>query len=87
MEPASICLECYGINTSQMNRMSKKALFECWFSFIPNDFARMLREDPTCEIAKEVVGFCRDYYDELREQFFSRETLFNSGYVIYSVKF
>lgn len=87
MEPASICLECYGINTSQMNRMNKKALFECWFSFIPNDFARMLREEPTCEIAREVVDFCDKYYDELREQFFSRETLFNSGYVIYSVKF
>lgn len=87
MEPRSICLERYGINTSEMNRRDKKALFECWFSFIPNDFGRMLREDPACAIAREVVDFCEKYYDEMNEQFFSRETLFNSGYVIYSVKF
>lgn len=87
MEPRSICLERYGINTSDMNRRDKKALFESWFSFIPNDFGRMLREDPACAIAREVVDFCEKYYDEMNEQFFSRETIFNSGYVIYSVRF
>lgn len=87
MEPRSICLEYYGINTSEMNRKDKRALFECWFSFIPNDFGRMLREDPSSQIAREVVEFCDKYYDEMNEQFFSRETLFNSGYVIYSVRF
>lgn len=87
MEPKSICLERYGINTSDMTRREKKALFEAWFSFIPNDFGRMLREDPQSEIAKEVVDFCNEYYDDLHEQFFSGDTLFSSGYVIYSVKF
>jgi hypothetical protein len=87
MEPKSICLERYGINTSDMSRRDKKALFECWFSFIPNDFGRMLREDPNLEIAKEVVEFCEKHYDELNEEFFSSDTLFSSGYVIYSVKF
>lgn len=87
MEPKSICLEKYGINTSDMSRRDKKALFECWFSFIPNDFGRMLKEDPECEIAKEVVTFCEEYYDDLNEEFFSGETLFSSGYVIYSVRF
>jgi hypothetical protein len=87
MEPREITLERYGINTSNMSRKDKKALFEAWFSFIPNDFARMLREDPSSKTAKEVVEFCDKYYDELNEQFFSRDVLFSSGYVIYSVKF
>lgn len=87
MEPKSVCLERYGVNTSDMSRRDKKALFECWFSFIPNDFGRMLREDPACTIAKEVVDFCKEYYDDLNEEFFSGDTLFSSGYVIYSVKF
>lgn len=87
MEPAEIRLELFGINTSDMSRRDKKALFETWFSFIPNDFARMLREDPGSRIAKEAVDFCNEYYDDLNEQFFSRDTLFSSGYVIYSVKF
>ncbi|MBQ8688805.1 MAG: toll/interleukin-1 receptor domain-containing protein [Clostridia bacterium] len=87
MEPRSICLERYGVNTSDMSRRDKKALFECWFSFIPNDFSRMLREDSACAIAKEAVEFCNEHYDELNEEFFSSETLFSSGYVIYSVKF
>ena len=87
IEPRSICLERYGINTADMSRRDKKALFESWFSFIPNDFGRMLREDPASKIAKEVVDFCNQYYDVLNEQFFSQDTIFSSGYVIYSVKF
>ena len=87
MEPKEIVLEKYGINTSNMKRNDKKALFESWFSFIPNDFSRMLRENPSSKIAKEVVEFCKEHYDELNEQFFSRDVLFSAGYVIYSVKF
>lgn len=87
MEPREISLERYGVNTSNMSIRDKKALFECWFSFIPNDFARMLRENPSSKIAKEVVDFCKEHYDELNEQFFSRDVLFSAGYVIYSVKF
>ena len=87
MEPKTITLEKYGINTSDMSRKDKKALFESWFSFIPNDFGRMLREDPSCKIAQEVVDFCNEYYDDLNEQFFSGDTLFSSGYVIYSIRF
>lgn len=87
MDPKEITLERYGINTSNLSRRDKKALFECWFSFIPNDFSRMLREDPNSKKAKEVVEFCDKYYDELNEQFFSKDMLFSAGYVIYSVKF
>lgn len=87
MEPREITLEQYGINTSSMSRKDKKALFEAWFSFIPNDFSRMLREDPDSKIAKEVVDFCNNYYDDLNEQFFSKEVLFSAGYVLYSVRF
>lgn len=87
MEPREIVLERYGVNTSNMSRRDKKALFECWFSFIPNDFARMLKENPESKTAKEVVEFCDKHYDELNEQFFSGDVLFSAGYVIYSVKF
>lgn len=87
MDPREIVLERYGVNTSNMSRKDKKALFESWFSFIPNDFSRMLREDPGSKIAQEVVEFCNQHYDELNEQFFSRDVLFSAGYIIYSVKF
>ena len=87
LDPKEIVLERYGVNTSNMSRKDKKALFESWFSFIPNDFSRMLRENPDSKIAKEVVDFCEKHYDELNEQFFSRDVLFSAGYVIYSVKF
>ena len=87
MEPKTICLEKYGINTADMSRKDKKMLFEAWFSFIPNDFGRMLRENPDSKISREVVDFCQNHYDELNEQFFSNETIFSAGYVIYSVRF
>lgn len=87
IEATSICLEKYGINNSDMSRREKKALFETWFSFIPNDFKRMLREDPESKIAKDVIAFCDEYYDDLSEQYYSNETIFQAGYVIYSAKF
>ncbi len=87
LEPKSICLERYGINTADMSRRDKKALFEMWFSFIPNDFKRILREEPDSKLAREVLEFCEEHYDDLYEQFFSHDTLFSSGYVIYSVRF
>ncbi len=87
LEPQSVKLEKYGINTSDMSRNEKKLLFESWFSFIPNDFKRMLRENSNSKISKEVVEFCDKYYDDLNEQFFSRDVLFSAGYVIYSVRF
>ncbi len=87
MEPKEICLERYGINTSNMSRKDKIALFESWFSFIPNDFSRMLRENPKSQIAKEVCEFCEKHYDDLNERFFSGEVIFSAGYVIYSIKF
>lgn len=52
-----------------MSRKDKKMLFEAWFSFIPNDFGRMLRENPDSKISREVVDFCQNHYDELNEQF------------------
>lgn len=87
MDPREIVLERYGVNTSNMSRKEKKALFEAWFSFIPNDFSRMLRENPDSKIAKEVMDFCDEHYDEMNEQFFSRDVLYSAGYIIYSVKF
>ncbi len=87
MEPKTIRLEKYGIATADMSRKDKKLLFEAWFSFIPNDFGRMLRENPDSKISQEVVDFCANHYDELNEQFFSSETIFSAGYVIYSVRF
>lgn len=83
----SVCLEHFGIDTADMSRRDKKALFESWFSFIPNDFKRMLKEDAENKVAKEVVDFCDEYYDDLYEQFFSNDTIFSAGYVIYSAKF
>lgn len=47
----------------------------------------MLREDPNSEIAKEVIAFCDEYYDDIDEQFFSSDTIFSAGYVIYSARF
>lgn len=87
MDPREIVLERYGVNTSNMSRKEKKMLFEAWFSFVPNDFSRMLRENPDSKIAREVVDFCEQHYDELNEQFFSKDVLYSAGYVIYSVRF
>ncbi len=83
----AVCLDHFGIDTADMSRRDKKALFESWFSFIPNDFKRMLNENPEDKIAKEVIDFCNEYYDDLYEQFFSNDTIFSAGYVIYSAKF
>ena len=62
-------------------------LFDAWFSFIPNDFKRIARENPENESYKEVLAWIDEYYDDLEEAFFSDDFIFNSGYLFYVVKF
>lgn len=82
-----IRLKRCGINSAGMTYKQKRLLFESWFSFIPNDFRLILKKDPNNETAKKVLAWVDEYYDDLEEQFFSEEFIFNSGYVIYTVRF
>ena len=80
-------LERCGINTASMDYDHKRLLFKSWFSFIPNDFRQILKEQPNNEKAKEVMNWVDEYYDDLEEEFFGDDFLFNSGYFIYTVLF
>jgi SAM-dependent methyltransferase len=82
-----IKLERVGINSSNMDYFHKRLMFESWFSFIPNDFRLMLKKDPNNAKAKEVLAWVDEYYDDLEEEFFADEFLFNAGYLIYTVRF
>lgn len=79
-------LKC-GVNNSCMDYTMKRMLFDAWFSFIPNDFKRIVRENPQNEAGKEVLAWLDEYYDDLEEAFFNDDFIFNSGYLFYSVKF
>lgn len=87
MSPVSVCLEKFGINTSDMTRQEKGELFESWFGYIKSDFEHLLQLEPASATAKEVISFCNEYFDDISEQYFAPDTIFSSGYVIYSVKF
>lgn len=80
-------LERCGINTTGMDYYRKKLVFESWFSFIPNDFKTMLQRDPKDKKAKEILEWIDEFYDDLEEQFSQPNFIFNSGYVIYTVRF
>ena len=80
-------LERCGINTSSLNYNQRRMLFECWFSFIPNDFRQIAEKNPNDERAQEILKWIDEHYDDLEIKFFSEDFLFNSGYVIYTVHF
>lgn len=79
-------LKC-GVNSSCMDYTRKRMLFDAWFTFIPNDFKRIARENPENESCKEVLSWLDEYFDDLEESFFAEDFIFNSGYVFYGVKF
>lgn len=79
-------LKC-GVNSSCMDYTRKRMLFDAWFSFIPNDFKRIARENPENESCKEVLSWLDENYDDLEEEFFNDDFIFNSGYLFYVVKF
>lgn len=79
-------LKC-GVNSSCMDYTRKRMLFDCWFSFIPNDFKRIARENPDNESCKEVLSWIEENYDDLEEAFFAEDFIFNSGYLFFVVKF
>ena len=80
-------LERCGINTTGMDYHRKHLVFESWFGFIPNDFKIMLERDPQDKIAKKIIEWLDEHYDDLEEQFSQPNFIFNSGYVIYTVRF
>lgn len=79
-------LKC-GVDTSCLDYTKKRMLFDAWFSFIPNDFKRIARENPDNESAKEVLAWIDEYYDDIEEAFFNDDFIFNSGYIFYEIKF
>lgn len=76
-----------GVNTSCMDYTRKRMLFDAFFSFIPNDFARIVREHPDDETAKEVMEWIDKNYDDLEEAFFDDDFIYNSGYMFFIVRF
>lgn len=82
-----INLERCGLSTASMEYDEKRLLFKSWFSFIPNDFKQLLKKEPQNEKYKKIVKWIDENFDELEEEFFSEDFLFNSGYIFYTVKF
>lgn len=77
-----------GVDTSDMDYTRKRMLFDAWFSFIPNDFKRVARENPNNKEAyDEILAWIDEYYDDLEESFFNDDFIFNSGYIFYEIKF
>lgn len=83
----TIRLERCGINTAAMDYDQKRMLFKSWFAFVPNDFNIMLRQDPSNAKAREVMDWLNEYYDDLEEEFFGDDFIFNSGYMFFTVWF
>lgn len=82
-----IRLERCGLSSASMDFNKRRLLFDCWFGFIPNDFRRMLADNPSDEVAKNVLEWIDEHYDDLEEKFFDMNFLFHSGYFIYTVRF
>ncbi len=80
-------LECCGLSTAGLTYSQRRALFDSWFSFIPNDFRQIADKNPLDERVKEINSWLNEHYDDLEVRFFSEDFLFNSGYVIYTVRF
>ncbi len=79
-------LRC-GVDTSCMDYTRKRMLFDAWFSFIPNDFKRIAKENPDNESYRDVLAWIDENFDDLEESFFNEDFIFNSGYIFYIIKF
>ena len=60
---------------------------QSWFGFIPNDFKHMARKDPNDAAAKEVLEWLDNKFDDIEEEFFGDDFLFNAGYMIFTARF
>lgn len=76
-----------GVNCSCMDYTRKRMLFDAWFTFVPNDFKRIAREQPENEVAQEALKWIDEHFDDLEEAFFDDDFIFNSGYMFYIVRF
>ena len=83
-----ITLEHYGISSAGMDDDEKELLFHATTSFMKGDMQRMLREvDANDANALAFLDFHEEHYWEMEEDVASDDFIFNTCYVIYSVKF
>ena len=47
----------------------------------------MARKDPNDAAAKEVLAWLDDKFDDIEEEFFGDDFLFNAGYMIFTARF
>lgn len=84
---SDIRLEQCGISNASMDYRHKKMLFESWFSFIPNDFETIAKKEPENQEVGRILSWLGEYYDDLEEDFFDDDFIFNSGYMIFTARF
>lgn len=79
-----IVLEKTGLNTIGMDFSERQALFDTYFSFIREDLAILHEKYPDDENITNNLHWYEDNYDDLEEQFHSREFMFSLGFMIYT---
>lgn len=79
-----ITLEKQGINTIGMNYEERDALFNMYFSFIPEDFKIMATKSKLSKSEKEDLDWLLENYDCLEEKFHSDGFFFTLGILIYT---
>lgn len=83
-----IKLEHYGICSADTTDDEKEILFHATTSVMKGDMQRMLSEvDPNDPNALAFLDFHEEHYLEMEEDVASSDFVFNTCYVIYSVKF
>lgn len=81
-----VTLEKLGISTVGMNYEERDALFNMYFSFIPEDFKLMAASRQLDEEEKADLNWLLENYDLLEEKFHSDGFFFNLGIMIFTAK-
>lgn len=82
----NIKLENLGLSTIGMGYEEREALFDTYFSFIPDDLEISVKNNPDNQQFKADLKWIRGIYDELEERFQDDGFFFSLGTMLYSAE-
>ncbi len=87
IEAKEIKLELCGLSTIGMDYEQKQNYFQSYFTFLQNEYGRLLKEEPENKKYIEAYNWLEENMWTIEESFFKSDFFFNGGYIIITAKF
>ena len=75
------------ITTANMDARKRRELFETYFSYVPEEYATLLKEDPKNLLYQQNKKWLDENYEKLEQEFRGDDFFFSCGFLFFYASF